>query len=156
MAAADAARRASAPEGGREIVITRVFDAPRDLVFRMWTEPEHVARWWGPRGFTSTIHEMDVRPGGVWSFVLHGPDGRDYPNRSIYREVVRPERLAFTHVSGPLFEFEVTFTDRGGTTEVTARMVFATGELRDRVIREFGAADGLTQNFEKLAEHLAA
>ena len=63
----------------REIVATRVFDAPRDLVFRMWTDPAHIVHWWGPNGFTTTIHEMDVRPGGMWRFIMHGPDGVDYP-----------------------------------------------------------------------------
>src|SRR4051794_34340238 len=67
--------------GDREIVATRIFEAPRELVFTMWTDREHVAKWWGPRGFTNTIHEMDVRPGGTWRFVMHGPDGTDYPNR---------------------------------------------------------------------------
>src|SRR2546430_11151240 len=77
----------------REILLTRVFDAPRELVFKVWTDPEHVGRWWGPRGFTNTIHEMDVRPGGVWRFTMHGPDGVDYLNRIVFIEVARPERL---------------------------------------------------------------
>ena len=78
----------------REIVITRVFDAPRELVWEAWTNPEHVVQWWGPRGFTTTIHEMDVRPGGVWHQTMHGPDGADYPNKSIFVEVVKPKGLS--------------------------------------------------------------
>ena len=74
----------------REIVATRTFDAPRDLVFKMWTDPKHIAQWWGPKGFTTTIYEMDVKPGGVWRFVMHGPVGVDYQNKVVYLEIVKP------------------------------------------------------------------
>jgi len=142
---------------GREIVATRVFDAPRELVFRMWTEPQHVAQWWGPRGFTNTIHEMDVRPGGVWRFVMHGPDGVDYRNKIVYTEVVRPERIAYDHVSGPKFHATATFEDEGGgKTRLTVRMVFDTAAERDKVAREFGAVEGLSQTLQRLGETLAA
>jgi uncharacterized protein YndB with AHSA1/START domain len=77
----------------REIVITRLIDAPPERVFDAWTDAAQVVQWWGPRGFTATTHKMDVRPGGVWRFVMHGPDGRDYQNKITYLEVVRPERL---------------------------------------------------------------
>jgi uncharacterized protein YndB with AHSA1/START domain len=91
------------PEGAetvtsdREITITRVFDAPRELVFEAWTDPEQVVRWFGPNGFTTTVHEMDARPGGIWRFTMHGPDGADYPNRVEFIEVVKPERLVYNH-----------------------------------------------------------
>lgn len=75
------------PVAGREICITRLVNAPRDLVWEVWTNPEHIRHWWGPNGFYSTIFEMDVRPGGNWEFILHGPDGRDYKNKSIYTTV---------------------------------------------------------------------
>lgn len=88
----------------REIVSARVFDVPRDLVFRAWTGPEHLAKWWGPRGFTNTIHEFDLRPGGVWRFVMHGPEGSDHRNKSVFVEVVKPERIVFDHVSDPQFQ----------------------------------------------------
>src|ERR1700736_566480 len=84
----------------REIVITRSFDAPRELAWEAMTNPKHVVNWWGPRGFTTTIQEMDVRPGGIWQHVMHGPDGTDYPNRSVFKEVVKPERLVFVHGGG--------------------------------------------------------
>lgn len=144
----------AAESGEREIVITHVFDAPRELVFQAWTDPKHVAKWWGPKGFTTTIHEMDVRPGGVWRFVMHGPDGTDYKNKIVYREIVKPERLVYSHVSGPQFEMTATFAKRGGKTELTARMVFESAAERARVIKEFGALEGLSQTFERLAEHL--
>src|SRR5437879_5935817 len=79
----------------RSIVGTRVFDAPRALVFSAWTDPKHLAQWWGPNGFTTTTHAFDFRPGGVWRFVMHGPDGRDYQNRIIFDEIVPPEHIAY-------------------------------------------------------------
>src|SRR5712671_6595615 len=132
MAAKDGA---AAEAGEREIVITRVFDAPRELVFQMWTDPEHVAKWWGPKGFTSTIYELDVKEGGVWRFVMHGPDGTDYKNLVIYDEIVKPERLVYSHVSGPRFQMTLTFAERGGKTELTARMIFESAAERTRVIK---------------------
>src|SRR5271155_3914272 len=108
----------------REIVTMRVFEAPRELVFAAWTEPKHVAEWWGPNGFTNTIYEMDVRPGGAWRFVMHGPDGVDYKNEFVYDEVVRPERIVYRHVSPPNFHATVTFDDHAGKTKLTMRMLF--------------------------------
>lgn len=139
----------------REIAATRVFDAPPDLVFQMWTDPKHVAQWWGPNGFTTTIHEMDVRPGGVWRFVMHGPDGVDYNNKSVYVEVVKPERLVYDHVSGPKFRATVIFEDRGGKTSVTVRMLFESVAERERTIEKFGAVEGLNQTLGRLKDHLA-
>lgn len=80
--------------------MTRVFDAPRELVWNAWTDPHQVAQWWGPRGFTTTIHEMVVTPGGVWRHTMHGPDGTDYPNRNIFIGVVKPERIVYSLSGG--------------------------------------------------------
>ena len=112
----------------RSIVVTRVFDAPRDLVFKAWIDPAHIAVWWGPNGFTTTIHQMDVRPGGVWRFIMHGPDGVDYPNRIVYTEILPPERLAYDHgddVEGasPSFHVTVTFAEEDGKTSIDYRPV---------------------------------
>jgi uncharacterized protein YndB with AHSA1/START domain len=139
----------------REIASTRVFDAPRDLVFEAWTSPEHVAQWWGPNGFTTTTQSMDVRPGGEWIFVMHGPDGTDYKNHIVYREVVRPERLVYDHITGPLFRATVIFDAEGEKTRISMRMVFETAELRNRVAEEFGAVEGLEQTLNHLGEHVA-
>jgi uncharacterized protein YndB with AHSA1/START domain len=139
----------------REISATRVFDAPRDVVWMMFTEPKHIANWWGPNGFTNTIHDMDVRPGGSWNFIMHGPDGRDYVNKVVYREVVKPERLVYDHVSGPTHHVRITFAALGAEkTEVTFRMTFETAELRNKVATEFGAVDGLQQNLQRLVTEL--
>ena len=81
-----------------EIVSTRVFDAPREVVFRAFTDPALLARWWGPKGFTNTFHEFDPRPGGAWRFVMHGPDGTDYPMTKDFVEVVPPERIVLQHI----------------------------------------------------------
>jgi uncharacterized protein YndB with AHSA1/START domain len=138
-----------------EIVATRLFDAPRELVFRMWTDPEHIAQWWGPRGFTNTISRMDVRPDGVGELVMHGPDGTDYKNKFVYVEVVRPERIVYDHVSGPLFRATATFADQGGKTRVTVRMRFESAALRSKVAEEFGAVEGLGQTLDRLGEQLS-
>ena len=146
---------AAIDSSAREIVVTRVFDAPRALVFKLWTDPKHLAHWWGPNGFTITNYEMDVRPGGVWRFVMHGPNGVDYQNKVVYREVLEPERLVYSHVSGPQFEMTVTFDVDGDKTKLTARMLFESAALRDKTIQQFGAVEGLKQTLVRLGEHLA-
>ena len=139
----------------REITATRVITAPRERVFTMLTDPKHVAQWWGPRGFTTTTLEMNVRPGGVWRFVMHGPDGRDYQNKIVYIEILKPERLVYSHVSGPHFRMTATFAEQGDETTLTARMLFESAAQRDKVAKEFGAVEGLNQTLDRLEEQLA-
>jgi len=138
----------------RELVMSRVLNAPRQLVWEVWTNPEHIKHWWGPNGFTNTIFEMDVRPGGVWDFIMHGPDGTDYKNKSIYKEVIKPERLVYDHISGPKFQFTVTFTEQGKKTQISIQMLFETAGERDNVIKVFKADEGLRQNIYKLEGYL--
>jgi uncharacterized protein YndB with AHSA1/START domain len=145
----------------RQIVATRVFNAPRDLVFKVWTDPEHVVNWWGPRGFTNTIETMDVRPGGIWRFVMHGPDGVDYGNLITYDEVVPPELIAYTHGStdpdDPTeFLARVEFAEEGAGTRITMRLIFKTQAERDQVIEDVGAVDGLNSTLDCLDEYLAS
>ena len=142
----------------REIVLTREFDAPREMVFRAYTDPAHVPHWWGPNGFSVTVHQMDVRPGGMWRFTLHGPDGTDYPSRIVYHEVSPPERLVFLHGEDVdddpgAFHVTVTFDDLGGRTRLTSRMVFATAAQRAGV-EQFGAVELGYQTLERLAAYL--
>lgn len=234
----------------REISAVRIFDAPRDLVFACWFEPAHISRWWGPKGFTTTTHEMDARPGGVWSreplspypvsrvagpklaparrnaqrvagttgkrcneaaavlgrnplgrdrfrqklcrssliwkyqtsllasrfwrnrhtvaatrygergSFMHGPDGRDYANRVVYREIARPARLVYRHTGegdndSVRFEVTVVFAEKNGKTEVGFRMVFDTRAMCDEAAR-FGAVEGLHDTLSRLAKHLAS
>ena len=145
----------------RSIIGMRVYDAPRDLVFSAFTDPKHLAQWWGPNGFTTTTSAFDFRPGGVWRFVMHGPDGRDYENKVTFDEIVRPERLVYHHGGGEdvepvLFRTTITFEALGNRTRLTWRGDFPTADERDRVIREYGAARGLAENMARLAEFLSA
>jgi uncharacterized protein YndB with AHSA1/START domain len=137
----------------REIVSTRLVDAPRDLIWRAWTEPDQLTHWWGPEGFTSTFQEFDPRPGGVWRFVLHDPDGKNYKNEIVYQELVKPERIVFEHVSGPKFQVTATFADDGGRTRITFRMLFETAAECDKVKPYAVAAN--EQNFDRLEAQLA-
>lgn len=136
------------------IVITRLYDAPRELIWQTWTEPEHVKQWWGPDGFTLTIHEMDVRPGGRWHFHMHGPDGTDYLNQIVYVEVVKPERLVYDHGPTPKFQSAITFREQGDKTELTMRTIFATTEDYERAIHVFHAIEGGNQTLARLATYL--
>ena len=144
----------------REIVTTRLIDAPRELVFAAWTDPKHLPHWYGPNGFRTTIEKMDVRPGGEWHLVMHGPDGRDYRNHIVFDEVVPPERLAYRHVPVPGTEpathrMIVTFADRGGKTELTLRLIFESNAVRDHVIKTYNALEGGKQTVGRLADYLA-
>ncbi len=145
----------------RAIIGVREFDAPRDLVFSAWTDPGHLAQWWGPNGFTTTTRSFDFRPGGVWRFVMHGPDGRDYQNRITFEEIVPPQRIVYRHGDGsdvePVqFRQTVTFEDTGGRTRIVWWSDFPSTAERDRVIKEYGAAEGLTQTMARLGEYVAA
>jgi uncharacterized protein YndB with AHSA1/START domain len=138
----------------REIIATRLFDAPRELVWEVWTDPKHLAQWWGPNGFTNTIHEIDVRPGGVWRFIMHGPDGTDYKNEIVYVEVIKPERLVYDHVSGPRFHVTLTFTEEGNKTRLNMQMLFESAAEREHTVKKFGAVEGLNQTLGRLQKHL--
>lgn len=140
----------------REIVTTRIFDAPRELVWRMWTQPEHTERWWGPSGFTTTTKEFDLRPGGVWLFTMHGPDGTNYRNDIAYTDVVEFQRLEWDHGPSPQFHVTVTFADEAvGRTMVVMQMLFPTAQECTRTIEKFGALEGQRQTMQRLEEYLA-
>ncbi len=138
----------------REIAITRLLNAHRELVWKVWTDPQHIKHWWGPNGFTNTIHKMDVRPGGEWLFIMHGPDGVDYKNKIIYIEVTKPEKIVYDHVSTPKFRTTVTFEEQDNKTKLNMQMHFDTAEERDRTIEKFGAKEGLNQTINKLAAYI--
>jgi len=143
----------------REIVIERTVNAPRELVWRAWTEADQIAAWWGPNGFTTTIHEMDVAVGGVWRFMMHGPDGTDYPNKVVYREIVKPERLVYDHTDdrdppSQQFQTTVTFAAHGRKTKVTLRALFASAEARAASVK-FGGSEGGAQTLARLDQHVA-
>jgi uncharacterized protein YndB with AHSA1/START domain len=137
----------------REIVSTRLIDSPRELIWRAWTEPDQLTHWWGPKGFTSTFQEFDPQPGGAWRFVLHGPDGKDYKNEIVYRELVKPERIVFEHLSAPRFQVTATFAEAGSQTRITFRMLFKTAAECDKV--KTYAVEANEQNFDRLEAQLA-
>ena len=146
------------PAANRELVLTREFDAPRALVWRAWTEPQHLPHWWGPRSFTITTLAIDVRPGGMWRYVMHAPDGTDYDNRITFRELVPPERIVYAHDSDKdddpeQFLVTVTFREEGGKTRLTMRMVFPTAAQREANVA-FGAVEIGYGTLAHLAEHL--
>ncbi len=140
----------------KELVLTRVFNAPRGRVWKAWTDTRQLARWWGPAGFTNPVCEADVRPGGAIRIDMRGPDGTVYPMTGLYREVVAPERLVFT-VSAldakgkPLFEVlnTVTFAEQGGKTllKVRAQVVNKTAGA-DAYLK--GMEAGWSQSIERL------
>lgn len=151
--AAAAAARAY-ETAGREIRASHTFKAPRALVWRMWTEPQHITNWWGPNGFTTTIEHMDVHPGGEWRFVMHGPDGTNYPNHKVYEVVAPIDRLVMNHASQPSHRMEAVFADADGGTEVKVWMLFPTVEECQSLIARVGADKKLTENLVKLEEYL--
>lgn len=143
----------TASTGDREFVHSRLIDAPRELVFRAFAEPGRLARWWGPNGFTSTFETFELRPGGRWCFVMHGPDGTDYPNESVFVEVTAPERVAFEHLSeSHHFVMTITFTARGDKTLVGWRQVFDSAAHRERVAQVVAEAN--EQNLDRLASEV--
>lgn len=142
----------------RELVGTRVFDAPRELVFKVWTDPAHLGKWWGPRGFTTTTYAMDMKPGGVWRFCMHGPDGVDYQNKITFLEIAEPERLVYKHGGdGEPVDFHVTvsFEEEDGKTRLTMRMVFPSTAERDDTVEKYGADKGLVEHLDRLGEYAA-
>lgn len=143
----------------REIVITRLIDAPRNLVFRMWTDPNHVAHWWGPKGCTITIHEMNVAPGGVWRYTMHIPDGSNFNDRVDFIEVVEPERLVYSHGSDDdesftPFHSTISFAEEEGKTRLTLRLLAVSAEECAK-LREMGAIEGGNSTLDCLEEYLA-
>ncbi|MFI5160163.1 MAG: SRPBCC family protein [Sphingobacteriales bacterium] len=137
----------------RELQIERTLNAPVELVWEVFTKPEHIKNWWGPNGFTNTIFKMDVRPGGEWDFVMHGPDGTDYKNLSVYQEIVPFKKIVFNHVN-PTFTTTIEFVSKGDKTELKWHMLFETAELFEAIVKAHNAAEGLKQNIEKLNVYL--
>jgi len=137
----------------RELSIERTLNAPVELVWEVFTKPDHIASWWGPNGFTNTIFTMDVRPGGEWELVMHGPDGRDYKNRSIYQEIIPFKKIVFGHFN-PNFTTTIEFEAKEDQTHLKWHMLFETAELFEAAVKAHNAAEGLKQNIEKLNVYL--
>ena len=150
------------PTSDRDFVVSRIVDAPRELVWEAMTNPKHVVNWWGPRGFTCAIENMDFRVGGVWKQTMRGPDGTNYLNEHVFKEIVKPERIVLSHGgkredgaivrSLATWTFETTAPNR---TKVTIHMVFPSAPERDFVVKEFRAIEGGKQTLERLGEYLS-
>lgn len=154
MPTSDARASEGPGQAKNELVITRVFDASCELVFEVWTDPAHVAEWWGPHGFKTTIQEMDVRPGGRWRYSMRGPDGNDYAFDGVFLEVVEPGRLVFEGaIHGDASQkvwTEVIFTEEGGKTKITVHQVFSFESAATQ-----GAPIGWNQQLDRLVAYLA-
>lgn len=140
-----------------EINIIRVYDAPVKAVWDAWTDPAQVGKWWGPRGFTLTTHSKELKVGGIWHYTMHGPDGTDYPNKTLYHEVVPMQKLVYDHGGNderaPLFRVTVTFAEKNGKTTMDMTMALATAEAAAQT-REFIRKAGGNATWDRLAEHL--
>ena len=151
----------AAPAKEMEVTITRIFDAPRDVVFKAWTDPKQLAKWFGPKGFTNPVCEADARVGGAWHIVMRSPDGTEHPCGGVYREVVKPERLVFTNIAtdkegNPILDglTTVIFAEQGGKTKLTLQ-TRATAVVDYAAEHLKGMEAGWAQSLERLAEQLA-
>jgi uncharacterized protein YndB with AHSA1/START domain len=143
----------------RELIISRTIAAPRELVFKAWTEPEQICEWWGPDGFTCTIQEHNLKPGGVWRMNMIGPDGTIYPNYMVFKEVISPEKLVYVYgrENDPFgFEMTVTFEKTDDKTLVTIRQLYASAEAREMVENKYAARIGAIQHLAKLETYLSS
>jgi len=148
---------------GRVLVMARVFDAPRERVFEAFTAPERVAQWWGPKGWTLPVCEMEFRPGGAWLYCMRSPDGQESWGKSVYREIVEPERIeltdSFVDESGaavegmPVMDAALEFAERDGRTKLTSRTQFASVKDLEAVM-DMGVVQGLTETWDRLEEYL--
>ena len=147
---------AEAIRSERKIFSTRSFNAPRELVWQAWTDPEKIIHWWGPEGFTTTIDKMDFRVGGEWLFTMHGPDGTDYPNHKTFLEIIVPERIVMAHNGPPKHTMTITFEADGEGTRLTMLHVFESLTDHDLAVNTHRAVEGAIQHLARLDEFLAS
>ncbi|MDN7246449.1 SRPBCC domain-containing protein [Planococcus shenhongbingii] len=148
---------------GLEMVMERFFMAPRELVFTMHTEPEHIKNWWGPVGWTTTTYQMDVRPGGIWHYCMRSADGEEAWGKSVYQEVAKPERLIYEDIFSdekgnnaegfPTMKITVEFVEEGNGTRVVSRTLFEKEEDLKQVM-DMGVVEGMTETFDRLEQYL--
>jgi uncharacterized protein YndB with AHSA1/START domain len=138
----------------RELCISRLLNAPIKLVWEVWTNPDHIKNWWEPNGFTNTIHLMDVKVDGEWNLTMHGPDGTDYKNKSVFIEIIPYKKIVYDHISTPNILATIEFEPQGNKTFLRWHMLFESKEEFIRVVKTFKADEGLKQNMEKLSTYL--
>lgn len=132
----------------------RIIKAPAGLMWEVWTDPVHLVKWWGPDGFTSTIHKMDFQENGEWKLTLHGPEGTNYPNRSIFKEIIPFKKIVFEHFN-PHFITTILFEPKDEDTQLDWSMLFDTVEMGDIIIKAHKAEEGLKQNIERLEKYIS-
>jgi uncharacterized protein YndB with AHSA1/START domain len=159
MSATGRGASAQSATSDREIFISRVINAPRELVYEAFTDVRHLSRWWGPEGFTTTTRAFEFRVGGEWDFVMHGPDGTDYQEWISWTEIVPRERIVQVHGEfrgdPNAFESVLTFAPDGGGTRIEMRTVFPSKELRDAAVEQYHAIEGGQQTLGKLAAYVS-
>ncbi len=138
----------------REIIISRLLNAPIELVWEVWTNPDHIKNWWGPNGFTNTITKMEMVPNGQWNLIMHGPDGTDYDNESTFTEVIHHKKIVYRHLGDHQFTATIEFEARGNQTFIHWQMLFDTAEELIRIAQLYPINDGLKQNVDKLEVYL--
>lgn len=147
----------AAKNKSNELKISRIYDAPVKVVWDAWTDPEQVAKWWGPRGFTLTTHNKDFKVGGIWHYTMHGPDGTDYPNKTVYHEIEKYSRLVYDHGGyddrPPLFRVSVQFAEVKGKTKMDMTMTLPTPEAAEQT-KKFIKQAGGNSTWDRLAEYL--
>jgi uncharacterized protein YndB with AHSA1/START domain len=158
MAATEREASTQSTTADREIGVTRVIHARRELVFEAFTQVRHLSRWWGPTGFSTTTRTFEFEVGGVWDFVMHGPDGTDYPEWISWTEILPPQRIALQHGEfrgdPNTFESVLTFASEGAATRLEMRTVFPTRELRDEAVGKYHAIEGGQQTLANLAAYV--
>ena len=149
---------AQSPTADREILISRVIHAPRELVFEAFTEVRHLSQWWGPEGFTTSTRTFEFRAGGTWDFVMHGPDGTDYQEWISWSDIEPPARIALRHGAfrddPDAFESVLTFAPEGAATRLEMRTVFPTEQLRADAVEKYHAIEGGRQTLGNLAAYV--
>ena len=138
----------------QELKTIKTINAPIEKMWEVWTNPDHLVKWWGPNGFTNTIHQMDLEKGGEWKMTMHGPDGTNFPNRSIFLEIIPNEKIVFEHFN-PHFITTVSFESVDSGTKIEWSMLFDSPEMYEIVVKAHKADEGQKQNLEKLEKYIS-
>ncbi len=139
----------------RELKITRLFNAPINLVWEVWTRPEHIENWYGPNGFTLTTHKMNFKTAGEWEFIMHGPDCTDYLNKNIFVEISEPNKIVYDHLEDPIHRTTVTFEEQGNKTLMNFHMLFESSALKEETVKIYKADEGLIQTVSRLDHYVS-
>jgi uncharacterized protein YndB with AHSA1/START domain len=139
----------------RELIFSRLLDAPIKLVWEVWTNPEHIKLWWGPDGFTNTIKKMDIKDNGAWDLIMHGPDGTDYEIKSVFREIIKHKKIVYEQLNHFKYVATIEFESRGEQTLLRWQMLFESKEYLIEAAKTYGVDKGFTQNAQRLVDYLS-